>query len=304
MYRIHVAAEKAGVSPQLLRAWERRYALLAPVRTDSGYRLYSDEDVAILRGAKVLVDEGRSISEVAQLPREQLRRAAVRQPTAKREVPTESWQQAALAAITTFDGPTLERLILSASGMGALSSTEICDRVLMPLLVAIGERWERGAASVAAEHFGSAIIRRHLHAMVETESRRSAGGPIVTCACPEGDLHEGGLLAFAIHAGALGWFAVYLGPNLPIADALGSADGANAAAIALSISSPRSPADRRKLVEQLASWKNRRSGRRVWIGGRGAAPHVKEIERAGLVFLSDASALASHTGPMAAGRSW
>jgi MerR family transcriptional regulator, light-induced transcriptional regulator len=291
MYRIHVAAEKAGVSPQLLRAWERRYAILAPNRTESGYRLYSDDDVAILRGAKVLVDEGRSISEVSQLPREQLRRAAVRQPSAKVELPTASWQEAALAAITAFDGPGLDRLILGATGMGTLSSPEICDRVLMPLLVALGERWEKGTLDVAAEHFGSAIVRRHLHALVEAESRRNAGGPAVVCACPEGDLHEGGLLGFAIHATALGWFIIYLGPNTPIAEVVATAESADAVGAALSLSAPRPQAERRELIDVLVRWKSKRAERRAWVGGRGATRHAKELQSAGLEFLNDASDL-------------
>jgi DNA-binding transcriptional MerR regulator/methylmalonyl-CoA mutase cobalamin-binding subunit len=291
MYRIQVAAQKAGVSTQLVRAWERRYGLLAPDRTDSGYRLYSDDDVAILRGAKVMVDEGRSISEVARLPPDELRRAAVRQPTAKLDLPTESWQQAALAAVATFDGVTLERLILSATGMGALPSRELCDAVLLPLLVAIGDRWEQGSLDVAAEHFGSAIIRRHLHALLETEARRNSGGPVVVCACPEGDLHEGGLLAFAIHAALSGWAIVYLGPNTPTADLIASADRTRATAIALSMTSSRPNAERRKLLDRLSAWKRKDGGRSVWIGGRAATGHAKEIADSGLAFLPDASLL-------------
>jgi MerR family transcriptional regulator, light-induced transcriptional regulator len=291
MYRIQVAAQKAGVSTQLARAWERRYGLLAPDRTESGYRLYSDDDVAVLRGAKVLVDEGRSISEVARLSPDELRRAAVRQPTAKLELPTESWQQAALAAVVTFDAGTLERLILNATGMGALPSTDICAHVLLPLLVAIGDRWEQGSLDVAAEHFGSAIVRRHLHALLETEARRNSGGPVVVCACPEGDLHEGGLLAFALHAATSGFCIVYLGPNTPTADLIAGADGARATAIALSMTSPRPSAERRKLLDRLSSWRRKGNARSVWIGGRAAHAHAKEIANSGLELLPDASGL-------------
>jgi DNA-binding transcriptional MerR regulator/methylmalonyl-CoA mutase cobalamin-binding subunit len=289
MYRIHVAAEKAGVSAQLLRAWERRYGLLAPSRTDSGYRVYSDDDVSILRGAKVLIDEGGSIAEIARLPHEQLRRAAVRQPSARIGVPAGSWQETALAAVSRFDGATLERLILTATGMG--TSTDSCDRVLMPLLVAIGERWEKGSLDVAAEHFGSAIIRRHLHELVETEARRNRGAPAIVCACPEGDLHEGGLLAFAVHATALGWTVVYLGPNTPTADIIATAERTEAGGVALSLTSPLPSTARRKLVQALVGWKGKSASRRVWIGGRGAAPHVKDLAGANLGFLPDASVL-------------
>lgn len=291
MYRIQVAAEKAGVSTQLVRAWERRYGLLAPDRTESGYRLYSDDDVAILRGAKVLVDEGRSISEVARLSHDELRRAAARRPTSKLELPTESWQQAALAAVATFDAATLERLILNATGMGALPSADICDHILLPLLVAIGDRWEQGTLEVAAEHFGSAIVRRHLHGLLETEARRNSGGPVVVCACPEGDLHEGGLLAFAIHAATSGWAIVYLGPNTPTADIIAAADRTRATAIALSVTSPRPATERKRLMDRLSAWKRKGGKRSVWLGGRAAAAHVKEIVDSELAFLPEAGTL-------------
>jgi DNA-binding transcriptional MerR regulator len=292
MYRIHVAAEKAGVSTQLLRAWERRYQLLSPDRTESGYRLYSDDEVAILRGAKVLVDEGRSIAEVARLPQEQLRRAAVRRPSARIDLlPTGAWQDVALGAIAKFDGATLERLLLNASAMGALPSAEVCDRMLMPLLVAIGERWEEGSFDIATEHFGATAIRRHLHALVETEARRNPGAPAIVCACPEGDLHEGGLLGFAVHAAVLGWSIVYLGPNLPVADLIATADGIGATGIALSMTSPRPPADRRKLIARLAVWRSARDRRSVWVGGRAATQYAKELVSAGLEFLTDVSVL-------------
>ena len=291
MYRIHVAAEKAGVSAQLLRAWERRYGLLAPDRTDSGYRLYSDDDVAVLRGAKALVDGGRSISEVARLPKEQLRRAGLGQPGGRPEPPNDLWQESALAAMARLDGTTLERLLLNVSAMGALPSVDICDRVLLPLLVAIGDRWEDGSLDVAAEHFGSAIIRRDLHALLETEGRRNAGAPAVVCACPEGDLHEGGLLGFAVHAAAAGWAIIYLGANTPVADMIAAADNSKALALAVSMTIAQSQASRRKMIDRLAGWKSGRSGRRVWIGGRAAAAKGKEWSSAGFELLADASLL-------------
>src|SRR4051812_50169547 len=62
-YRIKRVAQVTGINPATLRAWERRYNLIAPGRTDSGYRLYSDEDVAMLSRIKQLTDEGLTIGE-------------------------------------------------------------------------------------------------------------------------------------------------------------------------------------------------------------------------------------------------
>jgi DNA-binding transcriptional MerR regulator/methylmalonyl-CoA mutase cobalamin-binding subunit len=291
VYRIHVAAASAGISTQLLRAWERRYGLLSPQRSDGGYRLYSDEDVALLRGTKLLVDEGRSISEVAKLPREQLRAAAARaaapRPVVAATTPG-ALIDAAIHAIAAFDAEQLERLLLRAGGMGTLSSMETSETVLLPLLLEIGERWEKGELDVAAEHFGTAILRRHLHTMVQTEARRNVGAPAIVCASPEGELHEGGLLAFALRAAVLGWGIVYLGPHTPLREVVATADRTGAQWIALSLSIPGARAGRRALIGTLAKWRQGQPGRAVWLGGKGAVAHRQELERAGLQVLEHA----------------
>ena len=66
MYKMGTIAELSGFSPELLRAWERRHALLEPERTEGGHRLYTDDDLRVLRRVKSLLDQGRSIGEVAQ----------------------------------------------------------------------------------------------------------------------------------------------------------------------------------------------------------------------------------------------
>jgi methanogenic corrinoid protein MtbC1 len=290
MYRINVAARQAGISTQLVRAWERRYGLLTPKRTAAGYRVYSDDDVALLRGAKALVDQGRSISEVSRLPRADLRRAAG--PLAEAASPSTatsaSFLEAALDAIAAFDAARLEGLIVHATGMGLLSNTAICDSVLLPLLGAIGDRWEQGKLDVAAEHFGSSIVRRHLHVLLRDEARRNQAGPIIVCACPEGNWHEGGLLSFALHAAAQGWAPVYLGANTPVEVAVSAAEHKQAVAIAMSLSAPCKRAERRNLVDRLAAWRSKRPGRIVWIGGAEAAAHAEELASAGLDYLSTA----------------
>ena len=291
MYRIRVAAESAGISTQLLRAWERRYGLLSPRRSGGGYRLYSDEDVALLRGAKAMVDAGRSISEVARLPHARLRTAAGR-ATAPGLGPAPgvpgSFFDSAIVAISAFDAERLERLILRAGGMGTLSSLEVCDTVLMPLLAEIGNRWEQGRLEVAAEHFGSALVRRQLHGMVQAETRRNLGAPAVVCASPEGDWHEGGLLAFALRAAALGWGIVYLGPHTPLRDVVTTAGRRGAPAVALSLTIPGTPARRRAMIDGLSAWRRGGDGRSVWLGGRGALAHRRELERSGLRILEHA----------------
>src|SRR3954449_5073905 len=65
MYTIKRAAELTGISVATLRAWERRYAVVSPQRSDGGYRLYGPEDVRALAIMNSLVNEGWSAREAA-----------------------------------------------------------------------------------------------------------------------------------------------------------------------------------------------------------------------------------------------
>jgi DNA-binding transcriptional MerR regulator len=71
-YRIGAVARLTGIPPDTLRVWERRYAVVEPVRSAAGTRLYSAEDVGRLSLIKRLVDNGDAISHIAPLSLAQL----------------------------------------------------------------------------------------------------------------------------------------------------------------------------------------------------------------------------------------
>ncbi len=71
-YKMGTIARLSGFSPELLRAWERRYGLLDPSRGSGGQRLYGDDDLRVLERVRALLSEGRSIGEVAQVGRARL----------------------------------------------------------------------------------------------------------------------------------------------------------------------------------------------------------------------------------------
>lgn len=285
-YRIHQAAQAVGVSTQLLRAWERRYGLLSPTRTESGYRLYSDEEIRLLRATKTLVERGHSISEVAKIPEEKrILAAQVVEPNQPVFV-TNPFQgnshEAALTAIKNFDRVTLETALFHATGMGTFSPQAICDHVLMPLLAEIGNRWEHGKLSIAAEHFGSLIVRQYLQTLLGQVSPPTLSASPIVCACLEGEMHEGGLLAFAIHAATLGWPVIYLGPHTPIRDIVATAEHEQAQGIALSMTMPITKPSRSSFLAPLSTWKKKNSSRFVLFGGKGAQRITKALHTEGL----------------------
>jgi DNA-binding transcriptional MerR regulator len=209
MYRIKRVAHLTGINPATLRAWERRYNLISPRRTESGYRLYSDEDVAILRRIKQLTDEGLTISEaIARVGRGSAPLPA--DAPALLEVRGELRD-----ALLRFDRPAA----LAAYDRAAhLSPERRAEELLLPMMRELGDLWEHGDAVVSQEHFASAFVREKLAQMLAGLDTGIATGPEGVCAGLPGELHEFGLMAAAVRLAGTGWRVLYLGADVPLED--------------------------------------------------------------------------------------
>ena len=220
MYSIKQASIRSGVSVPLIRAWERRYGVVSPKRTPSGYRLYDDQAIATLVRVRELTETGWSASEASRAVLE----GEVAVP-APRPQPT--------TAITSREAHTeaadlVNRFVDSAADMdiaatGAAldeifargSFEAIVDDLLMPALIALGEAWGEGKVDVAAEHAASAAVHRRLSALYEAAA--SLQDPLVVVGLPPGSRHELGALAFAVALRRRGVGVLYLGPDVPVA---------------------------------------------------------------------------------------
>ncbi len=212
LLRIGELSRRLGVSDHVLRAWERRYGLLRPVRSVGGFRLYSDADLERVRRMQAYLAEGLSAAEAA--------RAAVdgeRSEPAVRVEPTAGFATEAAALARAFDGydepaaqAVLDRLF------GTLTVETVLREVLLPYLHELGERWARGAASVAQEHFASNVIRGRLASLGRGWGH--GRGPRAVLACAPDELHDIALLAFGVVLNRAGWRIGYLGASTPIGD--------------------------------------------------------------------------------------
>ncbi len=251
MHTIKKAAELTGVPEHTLRAWERRYQLVEPSRTESGYRLYDDVAIARIRAMRDLVSAGWS-------PR------AAAEESQRREPPT--WAGAAsraalIAAAADLDGDTIARVLDEEFARGSFET--VVDDWLMPSLSQLGRGWERGEVSVAGEHLASSIVMRRLANAYEAAGR-SATGPTVVVGAPPGVDHELGLLAFATAARRAGLDTVYLGAQVP---AEAWRDAASKVGAAHAVSSLH----QRKDVARLAPVSDALAGLpglQLWVGGR------------------------------------
>jgi DNA-binding transcriptional MerR regulator len=200
--RIGEVARRTGVSTDLLRAWERRYGLLRPERADGGYRLYSEADVARVERMQELLRDGLAAAEAAR------QAGAEAEPVApRRDADVRQLAEALARFDDTAAHEAFDRLLADFTGIGVL------EQAVLPLLRELGERWERGVASVAEEHFASNLIRGRVLGLARGWDR--GGGPRAVLACASGERHDLGLIAFGIALRAHGWRVTYLGADTP-----------------------------------------------------------------------------------------
>lgn len=238
-HSIKVAARKTGLSPHVIRVWERRYDAVSPDRTDSNRRLYSEAEIERLQMLRNATLAGHSISHIAKLPIEQLRQLSAdvvaNQPTAPTSTPPTAFLVEATAAIRTHDTAKLESVLAQAALR--LGFHGLLEQMVAPLATHIGELWAEGKLTAAHEHYASAVIRNFLIRNSQPFAP-AKNAPTLVVATPAGQLHELGAVMVAAAANNLGWRVVYLGTALPALEIAGAALSNQARAVALSIIFP------------------------------------------------------------------
>ena len=268
MYTIKQAAIRAGVSVPLLRAWERRYGVVQPERTPSGYRLYDDAAIERLRSMRLLIETGWSPSQAArEIEANGLPVASPGTPPAEDATPatagggdkTTTFVDAAAA----LDGQGVEAVL---DDLFATASFErVVDDRIMPALRALGDAWADGTVSVAGEHAASHAVLRRISAAFEAAARLDVEHPVVV-GLPPGSRHEIGALAFATAARRQGIGVVYLGADVPQESWSHAVEVTNARAVVIGIPTAQDRKPARDVVLRMTE----RPGLLVAVGGPGA----------------------------------
>jgi DNA-binding transcriptional MerR regulator len=261
--RIGELSRRTGVAPDTLRAWERRYGLLRPERSDGGFRLYGREDEQRVRAMKALIDSGVSAAEAARLA------ASGAPPTGAPAstvvaAPSETGPTRLREALERFDEPAAQAILDAA--LTRLTVDGVAGQVVLPAMRQIGERWQSGEISVAQEHFATGVLRER---MLSLGRNWGAGvGPRALLACPPGELHDLGLVAFGVVLRDRGWRVTYLGPDTPIETiARTVADLRPAVVVLAALDSERFES----VADQIASLARKVP---VLVGGDGADPEL------------------------------
>lgn len=268
-YPIRAVSRMTGVSIDTLRAWERRYAAVTPVRDDRG-RVYTDADVRRITLLRDAVEGGHAIGRAAAMSNEQLQALAAAPkafapPAAERTPPAVIETDTIIGALERFDAAAVEGELARAAAL--LRPLELLQSVIVPVLREVGERWHNGRGRIAHEHMLSAAVRNVLGALLRVHQK--AGVPdTVLFATPSGERHEFGTLGAALLAAAGGLGIVYLGPDMPADDIVAVTAAVPLEAVVLGVTTL---ADASRVDKELTLLARRLPPSvELWLGGAGA----------------------------------
>ena len=254
--RIGELSRRVGESPELLRAWELRYGLVAPERSSGGLRLYSEKDERRVRVMRHHINMGLSASEAARMakladdPQSEAAAASLADVEAALERSFDALDEPAAQA-------ALDRVLI---GFGLRL---MLSEVILPFLHRLGVRWAAGQTSVAQEHFASNVIAGRLRGLARDWGQ--GVGPRAILACPPGELHDLGLLCFGLMLREHGWRITYLGADTPVDDIARTLDELSPAVVVLAAVTPQRFLDTADELAALAAQA------RLAIGGAGAS---------------------------------
>jgi DNA-binding transcriptional MerR regulator len=275
--RIGELARRTGVSPAVLRAWEQRYGVIGPERSPGGTRLYSARDEARVRAMQAHIVAGLPTAEAARaaLADDVYDGAAplagsVRAPAGSQ---LDDGARALRRALAQLDREPAERALDLL--LGSLTFETVAVKVLLPYLVELGARWERGEASIAEEHLASQILRARLLAL--THGLTPTRGAHAVLACPPDEHHDIALAILSVALERRGWRVTLLGANTPVMTIAHAADLIDADCVVVAATTPERIAAVEDELNALAT------ARRLLLAGSGAT--ARGAERTGALLL-------------------
>jgi MerR family transcriptional regulator, light-induced transcriptional regulator len=286
-YKIGTIVRLTGFSQALLRTWERRYQILSPERGAGRQRLYTEEDLRLLRVIREQLAQGRTIGEVvlhgregllAEIPRGPSRTASVSPKVGQLEHSRAALVNAAIA----LDKHGINRAL--DDSFATLSPDAVISGVIEPAARYLGELWEKRKCTVAAEHLATACFLQRGHKLSEVGSHAKHGSPGAIVACLPGEMHSLGALIVSYYLGRGGYDVYYFGAALPLEDLETACRKLMPRAVCLSSTRPRLL---KRVKPQLLNFLRRWHERTYVILGGSAVPVLDdELTGAGAILWS------------------
>lgn len=297
LHSIGIVCRRTGLKSDRVRAWERRYNVVEPVRSGGNQRLYRDADIEKLLLLRRATEAGHRIAQVAHLTVEDLRLLletddSSRMVMPRRPLPGESdradvFVSGALGFIQQLDAEGLRTELERAREV--LSPAAVTQELLVPLIHGIGNLWAEGGLKAAHEHLGTVVLRSFIEGLAVARDL-PADAPRLLVTTPATERHELGALLATAAATDAGWQVTYLGSDLPAVEIALAARQSGARAIGLSIVRPGDP----ELIrdELITLRRHVGDGMGLLLGGRSAPDFADTADEISAVIVQDLIGLA------------
>ena len=288
IHPIGFVARQTGLSTHVIRVWEKRYGAVQPNRTATGRRLYSESDLQRLLLLQRASRCGHRIGQLSELDDESLR-GIINSNAADAQLiedgklessTTEDFLNACRTAVLDLDGPALEAALNRAAVF--LTRPVLFERVVIPLVEEIGNRWASGTLKIINEHMATSILRSFLWDMLSAYRPHSAASNIVI-ATPAAQWHELAALIAAVTAAEAGWAVYYFGPNLPAEEIAAAAAIKRATAVAISIVYRTGEAQMLREIKKLRQYLTEDAT--LIVGGSGVRPYQAHLKQIGALHV-------------------
>jgi len=292
-YPIKVVSQMTGLSVHVIRAWEKRYNVVVPDRSDTNRRLYSEEDIDKLRLLNDASNLGHNIGSIAHLSHSELKELLFKERDKTSELESgyagdevvtlvEEQLSDCIESIKNYDAKKLESILLNASAK--LTQPVLIEELIIPLVYKIGDMWHDGEIRVANEHLSSSVIRGFLFNLLESYSVGESA-PVMVSATPRGQEHELGALIAGVVAASSGWKVIYLGANLPAEEVSAVVSHLKAKVVALSfvypVDDPLLKKELKKLKQIIPA------GVSIIAGGRATSGYLDVLDEIGSLVVKN-----------------
>lgn len=213
-YSIKDLEKLSGIKAHTLRAWEQRYNLIEPLRTETNIRYYMDSHLKKILNIAVLVKSGMRISKVAEMSDAELRASVI--DAGRYRGNYESQINAFKLAMLDFDEYLFESVFNKC--LIQFGTDETLTKILGRFIQEIGFLWQAGAITVSNEHFISSLVKQKLFAIIDQTMipKPKADTKSYVLYLPADELHELGLLYLYYYLKKSGHRVIYLGQSVPI----------------------------------------------------------------------------------------
>lgn len=202
-YSIQQVADMTGLSKQVIRKWEDRYHIIQPQRLDNGYRIYSEDEVNLLKQLASFTNSGMTIKQAID--------TYVAQNSSKEEEnPVFHFRKALIQAGTIGNEQQILNLLEQAHHKFGVE--KLIEEIMIPFLHEVGQLWCERAWGEYQEAISSQTVRDFL-SNVRRHFFIPEDAPLVIGSCLPGERHEIPMQILLIQCMLRGYQTTMLGPS-------------------------------------------------------------------------------------------